>query len=118
MHILKNSFVDILVTLFILAAVLSGAEWMWWVVVVYTSLMLLLKFVDYSGVAFSSFKKSGGPEVPQWPFHVLYGANVLILAWSTWYVTAGLWALIWLFSWLKLQKVKNQKEQLRAKRGK
>ena len=117
MLILKHALIDLLVTLFILAAVLTQAAWMWWVVIVYTSLMLILKLVDYSGAGFSSFKKTGQADVPNWPFHLLYGANVLILTYFAWYITAGLWALIWLLSWLKIRQ-KRQREQEHIDRAK
>ena len=61
MDIIKHALIDLMVKLFILVAVLTQAAWMWWVVIVYTSLMLILKLVDYSGAGFSSFKKTARP---------------------------------------------------------
>jgi hypothetical protein len=104
MSVLKHIFVDLLVTAFILTALLTGIEWMGWIIIGYTGLLLLLKIYDYFGTGFTSFRSGQTDEVPQLPFHLLYAANVILLLTFSWLITGIMWLLIWLFSWLKTRQ--------------
>jgi len=112
MNLIKASFIDILVTLFIIAAIATGITWMYWVVMVYSALMLLLKLIDYSGEGFQGMLKQPRDLPPDWPFHVLYGLNIIILIYAGWYILTAIWTGIWLFSWLKQRKIRARKAKL------
>ncbi len=115
MNLIKASFIDILMTLFIVAAVWSATVWMYWVIMVYSALILLLRLIDFSGEGFQGMLKQPRELPPDWPFHILYGLNILILLYAGWYILTAIWAGIWLFSWLKQRKTRARKAQMQAK---
>ncbi len=102
---LKDVIVDILVTVSIALATLQDAVWAKWVVWIYTPFILFLKVVAFFGP--SVVKKVGKAKqegAPDWVFHLLYGANVILLAGAQWWLEAAGWAAIWLISYLASRK--------------
>lgn len=103
MNWLKDVIVDILVTVFIAAAYWLTDPWMWWVIAVYTVLLLIAK-----GVTFKSDGLLGRAQKPQqapeWFLHLLYAINVVLLVLAHWWFLMAGWCLIWLFSYLSQQK--------------
>ncbi|MDX1430232.1 MAG: hypothetical protein R3282_08090 [Rhodothermales bacterium] len=98
---LKETIIDVLVTICIALATLQDLEWARWVVWIYTPFMLLLKIGVYFGptvVKRGKKEKTGG--APDWVFHLLYGANVVLLLAAQWWLVAAGWAAIWLISYL------------------
>ncbi|HET6568157.1 MAG TPA: hypothetical protein VFG50_09345 [Rhodothermales bacterium] len=98
MHWLKDVVIDIAITLVILAYALWQPQWAWWIVVVYSSLMLLLKGAALSSPLLTGMSTKKGQEVPFWFYHILYAVNVFALLTLRWYVMAGVWAAIWIMS--------------------
>lgn len=104
MNSVKAILVDICVTIFIAAAVWLHDPWMWWVIAVYTVLMLIAKGVAlYSdGLLQRSQKNNNEKELF---IHILYALNIILLGFAHWWYLSALWILIWLFSYLgKLKK--------------
>ena len=104
MEIIKNAWIDILVTAVIAAAVFLDVEVLMWLVYVYTPIMLILKVVTFARRHKPSKFKPQDAGVPVAVFHVLYAANVLILAYASmeidqkWTWVAACWAAIWVLS--------------------
>ncbi len=99
MNSIKEILVDICVTVFIVIAVLLHDPWMWWVIAVYTVLMLIAKGVAlYSdGLLRRAQKMKNENDLI---LHILYVLNIILLAYAAWWYLAALWILIWLFSYI------------------
>ena len=98
---LKNVVIDLLVTIVIAVYVFTVADWGYWIIIIYTPLMLLLKIVAVSSGIGSAVKrgaKKSSDDVPVWFYHVLYGANLIMLLYANWWVVAVGWAAIWILS--------------------
>ncbi len=99
---LKNALVDLLVTAVIIIYVITNASWGYWVIVIYTPLILLLKVGAIAGGAGKVVRKTGKKKesdtAPNWFFHLLYGANFALLLYANWWIMAGGWAVIWILS--------------------
>lgn len=95
---IKNVLLDIAVTVVVAVFVFTSADWAYWVVLVYTPFMLLLKLMAVLSRASSPVKKKVEAAAPAWFFHALYGANVVLLLYANWWMMAIGWAGIWLLS--------------------
>lgn len=93
---IKNSVIDVAVTAVIGVFAFTGASWAWWIITIYTPLMVLLKSFALSGAAAIVQQKADG--VPIWFYHGLYGANLALLLMGSFYWAAAGWAVIWLLS--------------------
>lgn len=82
---IKDVIVDILVTLFIGAAVWLGDIWMWWVIAVYSALLLIAKGVVLTGDGFLN-RTHKSQKAPDWFLHVLYAANIILLMIAGWWI--------------------------------
>lgn len=103
---LKNALIDLLVTAVIVIYVFTEAEWGYWIIVIYTPLILLLKIGAIASGAAKIVRKTGKKDVesaPNWFYHVLYATNFSLLLYayllhaSPW-ILAGGWAVIWILS--------------------
>jgi hypothetical protein len=93
---IKNALIDIAVTIIIVVYALTSATWGWWIIAIYTPLMLLLKVIALSGAAASVQRKAD--DVPSWFYHVLYGVNLAMLLYASYTNAAIGWAAIWILS--------------------
>jgi len=105
---IKNVIVDVIVTVIIALYVFSNAAWGYWVIIVYTPLMVLLKLgAVASGV--SKVVKQKPDETPNWFYHVLYALNfALLLYGAMWWPAAG-WAAIWILSAVQASRTERTK---------
>jgi hypothetical protein len=95
---LKDVILDLAIAVCVVALALFGAEWAYWVLVIYTPFMVLLKGVAAFAPTMARGKKKVADGPPAWFFHVLYGASVMLLGYSQqWWIAAG-WLAIWLLS--------------------
>ena len=90
---LRHVIIDIAITVLIGVATFGGQVWAAWLVWFYTPLMVLLKLGAYT--AKIPQKPS---EVPDWFFHVMYAANLVMLLYHAWYWVAAGWVAIWILS--------------------
>ena len=100
---LKDVLLDIAVTVLIVLATSGVLPWARWLVVIYTPFMLAIKALAFFGGGLGQItrQRKGAEEAPPALFlHALYAINCSLLALNGWWITAGLWALIWLFSYL------------------
>lgn len=104
MHWLKDVIVDICVTVFIAAAFWLADPWMWWVIAIYTGLLLIAKSIVLTGDGFLS-RSQKSQQAPEWFLHLLYAVNVVLLGLAGWWYLMAAWCLIWLFSFLGLRKI-------------
>lgn len=106
---IKEVLVDIVVTVFIIAALVMDATWMHWVVVGYTGVLVLAKILVLAGDdALQLIRKTQG-EAPDWFPQLLYAINAgALLYFRQWYLAAG-WLLIWLLSYRALRKFRGKK---------
>jgi len=95
MNWLKNALLDIAITVMIALATFGEMQWAWWVVVVYTPFMLLLKIMAFQGRHKRSKIKPTDVGVPTIVYHILYAANVFFAVWDRWWWMAAAWAVIW-----------------------
>ena len=94
---LKSVLIDILMFVVIAIYVFMGVEWGYWIIVIYTPLMLLLKIGALtSGIAQAVKQKSNA--APNWFFHALYGVIVIFFLVGNYWLLSGAWAAIWLLS--------------------
>jgi len=95
---LKDVILDLVVAACVVALALFGTDWAYWVLVVYTPFMVLLKAVAAFGPAMAKGKKKAASGPPAWFFHVLYAASFGLLAYAgQWWIAAG-WLGIWVLS--------------------
>lgn len=112
---LKSVIVDIVVSIVIVIAVLTKIKWLSIVVIAYTILMLVLKFLAVISEQFMKSVKPGkSVEVPLWFTSSLYAFNIFVLLGFGLYLTAAQWALIWLFSYMAFKR----SQKAKVKRGK
>ncbi|TDI69702.1 MAG: hypothetical protein E2O85_05095 [Bacteroidetes bacterium] len=98
---LKNVIIDLLITIVIAVYVFTTADWGYWIIVIYTPLILLLKIgAVLSGIsgAVQKMAKKKPDDVPIWFYHTLFGANLIMLLYANWWVIAVAWAAIWILS--------------------
>ena len=105
MNWLKDAIIDIAVTLVIVAYAIWRPEWAWWVIVIYTPLMLLLKLSALSSPV-RALSGKAKVTVPGWFYHVLYAVNVVALLVAEWWIVAAGWVLIWVLSMIAESKSK------------
>lgn len=105
MHWIKDIIVDIMVTAFIAVAAVMQLEWMRWVIIGYTGIMLVAKTIVYFSETSLQMVKKAKSDAPEWITHSLYAANtVILLAIQWWFVGLG-WILIWLVSYGAQRKI-------------
>lgn len=98
---IKHVIIDIIVTIAIVVVTSNILPaWADWIVLVYTPLMLVLKALALFGGVAKVKQKNPEEEPPPWFLHTLYAINAAVLLYAGWYITAGQWGLIWLFSFI------------------
>lgn len=95
---LKHVIVDLAITAIIILYALQSPEWAWWIIVIYTPLLIVLKLLAMSSGVAGAVKAKGGNEPPDWFFHAIYAVSVLLLLRSEEFLLAAGWAVIWLLS--------------------
>jgi hypothetical protein len=100
MRWIKDVLVDIVVTIVLIIATFGGFEWARWAITIYTPFILLLLLVQYLQRHTLSKFKPKKTSAPDYAYHVLYGANVLIASYGRWWWVAGCWIAIWILSTL------------------
>ncbi|MCA1801260.1 MAG: hypothetical protein LC662_02245 [Rhodothermaceae bacterium] len=114
MYWIKNAIVDIIVTITIIIAAIAHVEWLEYVVTGYTIVLLLAKIIIISMNQMQTLMKGRITDVPEWASHMLYATNVIVLAIFNWPVTAALWLVIWLMSYLNYKRVRAKKTPAKA----
>jgi hypothetical protein len=97
MRWLQHVIIDLAATAVILLAVATGANWAYWVVVVYTPIMLVVKIVGYFGRGIVRQAKTTD-EVPKLFYHAIYVISIAALAWAGWWLLSAAWLVIWVLS--------------------
>ncbi len=94
----KNVVVDLLMVVLIALATLADVTAAYWVVIIYTPLMLVLKVVAL--LADSVTGQFGKPREtpPPWIFHLIYALSIALLAFDAKWILAAGWAAIWILS--------------------
>lgn len=105
MNSLKDIIVDICVTVFIAVTVWLYDPWMWWVIVIYTILMLIAKGFTLYSESFLQHKPQTNNKDDRINY-TLYALNIILLAYATWWYLAALWSLIWLLTYIGKLKAK------------
>lgn len=108
---LKEVILDIMVTIFILAAVYLADPWMAWIIWIYTGVMLLTKSLILFGDSFLRLADKAKTSAPVWFTHLLYGVNTAALFIFQWWFAATGWALIWIFSYMAQRKLAARRGQ-------
>lgn len=101
---LKEAALDVLVTLLIVAATVGELGWLKIPVLIYTSLVLLLKLAVYFNPELLKWVRRRA--TPAWVYHLLYAVNTISLLVYGWWIAAGMWAAIWLISALSERKAR------------
>ncbi|MEQ9105749.1 MAG: hypothetical protein RIE53_13750 [Rhodothermales bacterium] len=108
---LKHVIVDLAITAVIILYALQGPEWAWWILVIYTPLLIVLKLLAMSSGVAGAVKAKGGNEPPDWFFHVIYAVSVLLLLRADDYLLAAGWAVIWILSAVGLARSRPSKSR-------
>lgn len=111
MQWLKDVLVDIIVTLFIIVAIILDISWMHWIIVGYTVIMLLAKVVVLAGDSSLQLIRKTQTEAPDWFPHLLYAINTGILIYGRWWYAAAGWLVIWILSYLAQSKLQGSQGQ-------
>jgi hypothetical protein len=71
---------------------------------IYSPLILIAKAIVLFSPAQSRLNRINASRVPHWFYHLLYGVNILVLAWAAWWYLLAMWIGIWAFSlWFQLK---------------
>lgn len=105
---IKDVLVDVIVTLFIIAAVFIDVSWMVWIIYGYTAILLLAKIIVLAGDDALQLIRKTKTEAPDWFNHLLYAINTFVLLYAELWYAAGGWILIWLLSYLSQRKLKSK----------
>ena len=105
----KDIVIDLLVSVFILAAVLIADPYLTMAVIIYSSFILISKLIFLTSKVSDKSKKKLTTAVPQWAYHLLYGFNTVILFAYQWWYTAACWLLIWIASAIYNRRTKPAK---------
>lgn len=103
---IKDVVVDLIVTAFIITSAILLETWMWWVVIIYTAVMLLAKVVVLAGDNALQLIRKTKTDAPDWFPHLLYGLNTATLIYGEWWFAAAGWLGIWVLSFLAQRKLK------------
>jgi hypothetical protein len=95
---IQDLFVDILVTIAVISAVLLEIEWLTYLVIGYTFFLLFIKLMVLVSEQLRAITAKNKSTVPDLYYHLLYGINVIILGLSGWFITALAWMGIWVLS--------------------
>lgn len=101
---LKEAALDILVTLLIGAATLGKMGGLNIPLLIYTSLMLLLKAAVFFNPELLKWTRNH--VTPAWLYHLLYAVNTAVLLIYARWIAASMWAGIWLISALSERKAR------------
>lgn len=105
----KEVIVDIVATVLIVIGVFVSEPVLSGIILGYTALLLLIKFLVLVGDEFLNMMNKAKTNAPRWFTHLLYAINTLVLlVFHWWYAGVG-WALIWLLSFLTQQKLDKRK---------
>jgi hypothetical protein len=95
---IKNVLLDLLVLVVAFVGALFDLTWAWWVLAIYTPLMLVLKVLALAGGTVLAQVGAGVDQPPTIFFHIVYGLIVLLMLYATWWLLAAGWAAIWAVS--------------------
>lgn len=93
---LKHVTVDILATLVIAIVVFFETALLEYVLYVYTGLMIIARSLAFFRIDLRAVTKKKVEEAPIWIYHLLYVANISILLYGLFYITAISWIYIYL----------------------
>lgn len=112
MHWLKDSIVDILVTIIIVIAVFLDIPVLSGIIIGYTAVLLIAKTVILIGDDTLNLLNKTKTEAPVWISHLLYGTNTVVLLYSGWWYTGTGWAVIWFLSYIAQRKLDRRQSSL------
>lgn len=95
---IRHILFDLLVTVFIVAAVVMQVDALRWIALAYTGLMVALKGLALVMGGLLNLAKPRENAPPAWIFHVFYATCTIAPLAVGWWWMAGGWALIWVFS--------------------
>lgn len=91
----KSVILDLVMLGVAAAGALFAMEWAWWILAVYTPLMIVLKVVAVAGASFMSQVRGKENQPPPAFFHLLYGLMVVLMLIAAWWPLALGWVAIW-----------------------
>lgn len=109
---LKNAVLDIALTALVITAVVTQVDWLRFFIVAYAGIMLFMKIGVYRSDQMTK-RLNKKEEVPAWFNHLLYAIDVAAPLFFGFWLMAGLWAAVWLISFLTHQKGVQQREALK-----
>ncbi len=95
---IKHVILDLVMLAVVAVWALVGIGWMWWVIAIYTPLLIVLKVAAFSMGVSTAVKAKGGDQAPDWFFHVVYALSVVLMLVAGNMIFAAGWALIWILS--------------------
>lgn len=95
---IRGIIVDLIVTIMIIAAVVFNSQWLTYLVIGYTGLMLAVKILVIISEQLRAITKKNKSNAPDLIYHILYGINIAALTVFSWYLTAAAWTIIWILS--------------------
>lgn len=95
---IKHVILDLVILVVLAAWTFTGTEWMWWVIAIYTPLLVVLKLAALSMGVSTAVKAKGGDQAPDWFFHVVYALSLVFMLVAGSMIFAAGWALIWILS--------------------
>lgn len=91
----SNILVDLFVTVIIAAAVILEYQWLIYIIVVYTGIILIARVLMLFSSQLQAITAKNRSAAPDWIYHLLYGLNVLLPVIFGWYILGLSWLAIW-----------------------
>lgn len=108
MRWLKQTLLDLAVTLAILLHALAGIPGLEMPLLIYTLLVLAMKFIALWNFRLQRLLKKKSGAAPEWFYHLLYALNVIVLGAARQWALGLLWLGVWAISWLTTRKLQGR----------
>ena len=105
MQWIKNIVWDLVVTVVVIVGVWFDYTVLYWIIAAYTALMVVTKALTAFTESWNQIIRKARNNTPDVVIHLIYAINLAILLYGKWWIVAGGWALVWLFSWLAQRRM-------------
>jgi hypothetical protein len=116
MKFLRHVAIDIIITIFIIIVVIVKSTSLDITLAIITVLLLLARLSLLGNKALGKQLSKKQTGVPEWFYHVLNGANVVLLLIGQLWLLAAAWGVIWYLSWKTLRAAQASAANRKRKR--
>lgn len=94
----KGIIIDLVVAALVVIAAVAHQKWAWWIIAVYTPVMLALKLMVWASPGLANLTGTRNEQIPRIVLHLLFAVCFAFSIVGGWEWLAICWAAIWLLS--------------------